>query len=63
MCQVHSSQELLCPVCDRREILKIAAGVIEKRGKVGGKTAAKNMTPEQRKERAKKAAKARWGTQ
>jgi len=32
-------------------------------GKQGGKTRAKNMSPEQRKEAARKASKARWAKQ
>lgn len=32
-----------------------------KAGKIGGRKSSDNMTPEQRKERARKAAAARWG--
>ena len=50
-------------------VMKIATGEIEEdlpknqEGKVnGGKTRAKSMTPEERKELARGAARARWGT-
>jgi len=56
----HDPQLKLCPICDRDKIRKLARTLIEKRGKRGGKIAAKNMTPEQRQERARQAAKARW---
>jgi len=63
MTKHHCGNELLCPVCDRKQIVKLASELIEKRGKRGGRIAAKNMSPEERRERAKKAAQARWKTQ
>jgi len=41
----------------KQEIREIFA----KHGRKGGKAAARQMTPEQRKESARKAAQARWG--
>lgn len=41
---------------------RIAPGIFEGLGRKGGRKAAANMTAEQRRERSRKAAEARWGT-
>jgi len=47
----------LCPVCDIKEIVRIAGAYT---GAQGARKARQNMTGEQRRARAKKAATARW---
>lgn len=47
----------LCPVCDIKEIVRIAGAYT---GAQGARKARRNMTGEQRSARAKKAATARW---
>lgn len=39
---------------------KLTREYFQKQGSIGGKKSSANMTPEQRKERAKKALEARW---
>jgi len=51
----HSNK--LCPVCDIKEIVRLAAAYT---GAKGARKARRNMTGEQRRARAKKAAAARW---
>jgi hypothetical protein len=47
----------LCPVCDIKEIVRIAGSYT---GAKGARKARRNMTGEQRRARAKKAAAVRW---
>ena len=49
----------LCPVCDIKEIVRIAGAYT---GAQGARKARRNMTDKQRRARAKKAAAARWAT-
>jgi hypothetical protein len=60
MCSQHPDSKLLCPICDRKQILKIAKEVISQRGRRGALKQSQQMTDAERRERAKKAARARW---
>jgi hypothetical protein len=55
-----TEQELIQPQNHQAEISRIMSEMGKKGGKIGGKRRLVTMTPEQRRELAYKAAKARW---
>jgi hypothetical protein len=51
------------PIASKAEISRVMAAMGRRGGKIGGKASLLTMTPEQRRERALQAAKARWEKQ
>jgi hypothetical protein len=50
------------PVTDKALLSKVMSEMGRRGGKIGGKKTAANMTPAQRKKRARKAAQTRWNS-